>query len=126
LRDGGARLDQNGPLAALVGFELPGSKGRSVVALSATEPRRLGDLLDILEKPGMTAQVQGDVAIARPDGVDSMRVGPVYVVGYVPWYAKLWTTTIRHPVVLGVLAGLLLAVGAFTALQALAARRRGI
>jgi hypothetical protein len=65
----------------------------------------------------------------RRGGVDSTRVGDTYVIGYVPWYAKLWSLAVRHPALLGVLgalAGLLLAIGAFTGLQELAARRRGI
>jgi cellulose synthase operon protein B len=129
LPDGSARIDRDGPLAALMGFELPGSKGRSVVALTATDQQQLSQLLDMLEKPDRVAQLQGDVALLRSGEVDSMRVGDLYVVGYVPWYAKLWSKAIQHPVLLGVLgalAGLLLAIGAFTALQELAARRRGV
>ncbi|MFM0037223.1 cellulose biosynthesis cyclic di-GMP-binding regulatory protein BcsB [Paraburkholderia strydomiana] len=129
LPDGSARIDRDGALAALMGFELPGSKGRSVVALTATDQQQLSQLLDMLEKPDRVAQLQGDVALLRGGEVDSMRVGDAYVVGYVPWYAKLWSRAIEHPVLLGVLgalAGLLLAIGAFTALQELAARRRGV
>ncbi|RKT27646.1 cellulose synthase subunit [Paraburkholderia sp. RAU2J] len=129
LPDGSARIDRDGALAALMGFELPGSKGRSVVALMATDQQQLSQLLDMLEKPGRVAQVQGDVALLRGGEVDSMRVGDAYLVGYVPWYAQLWSRAIQHPVLLGVLgalAGLLLAIGAFTALQELAARRRGV
>ncbi|MBB5504362.1 cellulose biosynthesis cyclic di-GMP-binding regulatory protein BcsB [Paraburkholderia atlantica] len=127
--DGGARIERDGPLAALMGFELPGSHGRSVVALSATDQQQLPQLLDMLEKPDRVAQLQGDVALLRDGKVDSMRVGDTYLVGYVPWYARLWSKAIQHPVLLGVLgalAGLLLAIGAFTALQELAARRRGV
>ncbi|KVT37535.1 cellulose biosynthesis cyclic di-GMP-binding regulatory protein BcsB [Burkholderia multivorans] len=127
--DGGAHIEQSGPLATLAGFELPGSHGRSVVALTATEPRRLGELLDVFEKPGLVAQVQGDVALVRAGAVDSLRVGEPYVVGFVPWYARVWTHAARHPVVLGavgVVAGLLLALGAFSVLQRIAARRRGM
>ncbi|CAG4901519.1 cellulose biosynthesis cyclic di-GMP-binding regulatory protein BcsB [Paraburkholderia saeva] len=129
LTDGSARLDESGPLAALLGFQLPGSPGRSVVALAATDRHRLTDVLDMLEKADLVAQVQGDVTLVRHDEVESMRVGDPYLVGYVPWYARIWSKAIRHPVLLGVLgtlAGLLLAIGAFTALQELAARRRGI
>jgi hypothetical protein len=129
LADGSARIERDGPLAALMGFELPGSKGRSVVALTATDQQQLPQLLDMLEKPDRVAQVQGDVALLRGGEVDSMRVGEPYLVGYVPWYARLWSKAIQHPVLLGVLgafAGLLLAIGAFTALQELAARRRGV
>jgi hypothetical protein len=129
LPDGSARIERDGSLAALMGFELPGSKGRSVVALTATDEQQLSQLLDMLEKPDRVAQLQGDVALLRGGEVDSMRVGDTYLVGYVPWYAQLWSRAIQHPVLLGVLgalAGLLLAIGAFTALQELAARRRGV
>ncbi|MGF6610308.1 hypothetical protein OKW45_005230 [Paraburkholderia sp. WSM4175] len=127
--DGGARIERDGPLAALMGFELPGSHGRSVVALTGTDQQQLSQLLDMLEKPDRIAQLQGDLALLRDGKVDSMRVGDTYLVGYVPWYARLWSKAMQHPVLLGVLgalAGLLLAVGAFTALQELAARRRGV
>ncbi|MFL9907294.1 cellulose biosynthesis cyclic di-GMP-binding regulatory protein BcsB [Paraburkholderia sp. RL17-337-BIB-A] len=129
LPDGSADLERDGSLAALMGFELPGSKGRSVIALTATDQHQLLQLLDVLEKPDRVAQLQGDVALVRDGEVDSMRVGEPYLVGYVPWYARLWSKAIQHPILLGVLgaiAGLLLAVGAFTALQELAARRRGV
>jgi len=129
LPDGSARIERDGPLAALMGFELPGSNGRSVVALTATGQQQLSQLLDMLEKPDHIAQVQGDVTLLRDGQVSSMRVGATYLVGYVPWYARLWSKAIQHPVLLGVLgafAGLLLAIGAFTALQELAARRRGV
>ncbi|HDR9033643.1 TPA: cellulose biosynthesis cyclic di-GMP-binding regulatory protein BcsB [Burkholderia vietnamiensis] len=127
--DGGAHIEQTGPLAALAGFELPGSHGRSVVALTATDQPRLGDLLDVFEKPGLVSQLQGDLALVRPGQVDSLRVGDRYVVGFVPWYARVWTHAARHPVVLGVVgvvAGLLLALGVFSVLQRIAARRRGM
>jgi hypothetical protein len=127
--EGSARLDQSGPLAAIIGFEAPGSHGRSVVALTGTDAARLGDLLDVFERPDRIAAVQGDVALVREGRVESMRVGDTYVIGYVPWYGQLWGRAMRHPVMLGVLGalgGVLIALGAFTALQALAARRRGI
>ncbi|RKP45239.1 cellulose biosynthesis cyclic di-GMP-binding regulatory protein BcsB [Trinickia fusca] len=127
--EGSVRLDESGPLAALLGFELPGSDGHSVVALTGTDSARLIGLLDVFEKPGRIAQVQGDVAVVRDGRVDSMRVHDTYVVGYVPWYAQIWGHAMRHPILLGVLgaiAGLLLAIGAFTALQELSARRRGL
>ncbi|AOJ47833.1 cellulose synthase [Burkholderia thailandensis] len=126
---GGARFEQSGALAALFGFERPGSDGRSVVALTATDARHLGDLLDVFEKPGLVAQLQGDVALVRSGAVESLRVGEPYLVGYVPWYARVWTAVAKHPALLGLLgaaAGLLLALGAFGALQRIAARRRGI
>ncbi|AFQ48467.1 cellulose biosynthesis cyclic di-GMP-binding regulatory protein BcsB [Burkholderia cepacia] len=129
LADGGAHIEQTGQLAALAGFELPGSHGRSVVALTATDQARLADLLDVFEKPGLVSQLQGDLALVRSGQVDSLRVGEPYVVGFVPWYARVWTHAARHPValgVVGVVAGLLLALGVFSVLQRIAARRRGM
>ncbi|AOK16351.1 cellulose synthase [Burkholderia cepacia] len=129
LAEGGAHIEQTGSLAALAGFELPGSRGRSVVALAATDQPRLGDLLDVFENAGLVSQLQGDLALVRPGQVDSLRVGEPYVVGFVPWYARVWTQAARHPVVLGavgVVAGLLLALGVFSVLQRIAARRRGM
>ncbi|KVF76467.1 cellulose synthase [Burkholderia sp. FL-7-2-10-S1-D7] len=129
MADGGAHIEQTGSLAALAGFELPGSHGRSVVALTATDQTRLADLLDVFEKPGLVSQLQGDLALVRPGQVDSLRVGEPYVVGFVPWYARVWTHAAQHPVVLGVVgvvAGLLLALGVFSVLQRIAARRRGM
>lgn len=62
---GSARFDANGSLAAILGFELPGSRGRSVVALTGTDDDRLHDLLDAFERPERVAQMQGDVVLLR-------------------------------------------------------------
>lgn len=129
VHEGSARIGESGPIAALLGFEVPSTHGRSVVAMTGTSPSQLGTLLDVLEKPDRVAQLQGDVALVRDGRIESMRVGDTYVVGYVPWYAQIWGRAIRHPVLLGVLGalgGLLLAIAAFTALQELSSRRRGI
>lgn len=129
VQQGSAKLDQSGSLAALVGFEQPGNRGLSVVAMTGTDDARLDSLLDVFDKPDRVAQIQGDVALVRDGRIESIRAGNTYVVGYVPWYAQIWGRAMRHPILLGVLGalgGLLLAIGAFTALQELSARRRGI
>ncbi|AXF07093.1 cellulose biosynthesis cyclic di-GMP-binding regulatory protein BcsB [Paraburkholderia graminis] len=126
---GSAQLEQDGALAALFGFQQPGTKGRSVVVMQATSPAHLSDMLDVFERGDSVSRLQGDLALVRDGQIDSLRVGETYLVGYVPWYARIWSSAIRHPVVLGLLGalgGLLLAIGAFVALQELAARRRGL
>lgn len=126
---GSAQLEQDGALAALFGFQQPGTKGRSVVVMQATSPAHLTDMLDVFERGDSVSRLQGDLALVRDGQIDSLRVGETYLVGYVPWYARIWSSAIRHPVVLGLLGalgGLLLAIGAFVALQELAARRRGL
>jgi len=126
---GSAQLEQNGALAALFGFQQPGTKGGSVVVMQATTPAHLTDMLDVFERADSVARLQGDLALVRDGQIDSLRVGETYLVGYVPWYARIWSSAIQHPVLLGLLGafgGLLLAIGAFVALQELASRRRGI
>ncbi|MFI4928152.1 MAG: cellulose biosynthesis cyclic di-GMP-binding regulatory protein BcsB, partial [Burkholderiales bacterium] len=118
-----------GPLSALLAFESPVAKGRSVVVLASTDPGHIGELLDVLEKPDLVNAIQGDVALVRRTHVDSRRVGAQYFIGDVPIYARIWGTALRHPVplaLLGILAGILLATGLFSLLQNLAARRRGL
>ncbi len=129
LHEGGAHLDGDGAFAALIGFEVPGNLHRSVVALTATDDAHLPTLLDAFDKADSVGRVQGDVAVVRAGSVESMRVGPTYLVGELPWYAPLWRYAVQHPLLLGtlgVIAGLLLAISAFAGLQALAERRRGI
>jgi len=126
---GSAQIVQNGALAALFGFQQPGTKGGSVVVMQATSPAPLTDMLDVFERADSVSRLQGDLALVRDGQIDSLRVGETYLIGYVPWYARIWSSAIQHPVLLGLLGafgGLLLAIGAFVGLQELAARRRGI
>ena len=127
LTEGGAHIEQTAARGARR-VRAAGQPGRSVVALTATDQPRLGDLLNVFENAGPCRSCRATAALVRPGQVDSLRVGEPYVVGFVPWYARVWTQAARHPVVLGavgVVAGLLLALGVFSVLQRIAARRRG-
>jgi len=82
-----------------------------------------------MQNPGLVSRMQGDLTIVRGQDVQGMHVGPQYLVGDFPWYARVWVVAIKYPLALaalGVLAGILVAIGAFLGLQALAARRRGL
>ncbi|MBY4948177.1 cellulose biosynthesis cyclic di-GMP-binding regulatory protein BcsB [Cupriavidus respiraculi] len=125
---GRAILSADGPLAALIGFQSPFREDRSVVAVTATEPDRLADVLDALDDPGKVAQVRGDLTVVRTREVEGLRLGERYFVGDFPWYARVWVRVSSHPVFLaigGIIAGLAVALSAFWALSRLAARRNG-
>ncbi|WP_245176052.1 cellulose biosynthesis cyclic di-GMP-binding regulatory protein BcsB [Cupriavidus sp. AcVe19-6a] len=125
---GRAILSADGPVAALVGFESPLADGNTVVALTATEDRRVADVLDALENPGKVAQMRGDLTVIRQDQVDGLRLGERYYVGDLPWYARIWVRVSAFPSLLaigGLLAGLVVALSLFWTLGRLAARRGG-
>jgi cellulose synthase operon protein B len=124
-----ALLSESGSFGTLVGFQSPYAKYRSVVALAATDGSGLGQVVDALQNAGLVSQVQGDLTIVRGQDVQGLRAGPEYLVGDFPWYARVWVVAIKYPLALatlGVLAGILVAIGAFLGLQTLASRRRGL
>lgn len=124
-----ALFSENGSFGTLVGFQSPYTRYRSVVALAATDSGSLGQVIDALQDPGRVSRMQGDLVVVRGDDVQGMRIGPEYLVGDFPWYARVWVVAIKYPLALaslGVLAGILVAIGAFLGLQALASRRRGL
>ncbi|MGY8524064.1 cellulose biosynthesis cyclic di-GMP-binding regulatory protein BcsB [Paracidovorax citrulli] len=126
---GRAILRAGGPLAAMIGFESPLSANRSVVAVTATAPERIADVLDALEDGTKVAQMRGDLTVVRAREVEGLRLGERYYVGDFPWYARIWVKVSSHPVFLafaGILAGLAVALTAFWALARVAARRQGL
>ncbi|PXW28424.1 cellulose biosynthesis cyclic di-GMP-binding regulatory protein BcsB [Paraburkholderia caballeronis] len=125
---GRASIAPSGPLAALIGFESPLESGRSVVAVVATSSAQLGGVLDALQDDSRVSQVRGDLAVFRDRQIDSLRVGDLYLVGDLPWYARFWVFISHYPALLaiaGILAGLVVALTVFWALSRLAVRRTG-
>ena len=121
-------LDQHGGLGAIVGMQSPFDAARSVVALIGTDAASLRNVSRVLADSGASGFINGDVAIVRDREVQSMRIGPQYTVGHLPWYARVWMVAAAHPLLLAVfsvLAGILVAMGLFVGFQSIAARRRG-
>lgn len=79
-------------------------KQRSVVALLADDAKGYDLLRDALNDSGKRAAVFGSVSIVRESGVNSMRVGDIYYVGYLPWYERLWFVLSNHPILIGLLS----------------------
>lgn len=58
--------------------------------------------------------------------MESFRINPVYYVGDLPWYKRLWFHLHGYPVLLallGVLAGLMVTLLVYGALRAIARQR---
>ncbi|MCU5773829.1 cellulose biosynthesis cyclic di-GMP-binding regulatory protein BcsB [Erwiniaceae bacterium BAC15a-03b] len=91
-------IGSTGPMGAIVGFQSPFHDQRSVVALLADSPRGWELLNNALLDSGKRAAIYGSVAIVRESGVNSLRVGDNYDVGYLPWWERLWNALATHPV----------------------------
>ncbi|WP_198366253.1 UDP-forming cellulose synthase catalytic subunit [Roseomonas sp. KE0001] len=72
----------------LIGFESPLSAGRSVVALSGTNPQGMEAMLAALRDPQQLSAIQGDLALASGGRVTSYKIGATYTLGHLPPY--LW------------------------------------
>ena len=117
-----------GPLAAMLGFESPLSKGRSVVALTATSSEQLGELVKALGDDAQIGRVRGDTVILRGQELSSFAGDTQYHVGTLSWWMKLWYHLSRYPLLmllLAVGAGLLLAFGLYGYLRRAAEKRLG-
>ncbi len=99
-------VSSSGPMAAIVGFESPYYKQRSVVALLADSDKGYDLLNDALNDSGKRAAMFGSVSVIRESGVNSLRVGDVYYVGHLPWFERIWFALSNHPVLLAIFAAI--------------------
>lgn len=121
-----AVLQGTGPLAAMTSFESPLVAGRSVVALTATDKDAMALLGQALNDSGRINNLRGDLGVIRGDTIESFRINPVYYVGDLPWWQRLWFHLHSHPLLLalvGIGAGLLLTFIVYAALRNMARRR---
>lgn len=99
-------ISSSGPMAAIVGFESPYYKQRSVVALLADSDKGYDLLNDALNDSGKRAAMFGSVSVIRESGVNSLRVGDVHYVGHLPWFERIWFALSNHPVLLAIFAAI--------------------
>ncbi|HEC8324762.1 TPA: cellulose biosynthesis cyclic di-GMP-binding regulatory protein BcsB [Providencia rettgeri] len=98
-----ATVDSKGNMAAIVEFQSPYNEQRSVVALIADSPKGFSLLNKAISDNGQRTFVSGSVSIIRDSGVNSIQVGEIYYVGYLPWWEKVWSLFVSHPVLLSLL-----------------------
>ena len=99
-------ITSSGPMAAVVGFESPYYKQRSVIALLADSARGYDLLNGALNDSGKRAAMFGSVSVIRESGVSSLRVGDIYYVGHLPWFERVWFALSNHPVLLAIFAAI--------------------
>ncbi|WP_333495498.1 cellulose biosynthesis cyclic di-GMP-binding regulatory protein BcsB [Kluyvera sp. CHPC 1.251] len=99
-------ITSSGPMAAVVGFESPYHKQRSVVALLADSASGYDLLNNALNDSGKRAAMFGSVSVIRESGVSSLRVGDIYYVGHLPWFERVWFALSNHPVLLAIFAAI--------------------
>jgi hypothetical protein len=124
--DAKAIFEGDGPLAAIYGLESPLDKGRSVVILSGSDASSLKLVSQTLTDPGRVQNVRGDLSFLRGTAIESFRVNPVYYVGDLPWWRRLWFSMHNHPLLLaavGIVSGLILSLAAYVGLRTMARRR---
>ena len=99
-------ITSSGPMAAVVGFESPYHKQRSVVAMLADSATGYNLLNNALNDSGKRAAMFGSVSVIRESGVSSLRVGDIYYVGHLPWFERVWFALSNHPVLLAIFAAI--------------------
>lgn len=120
------KIEGDGALAALLGFESPVTPERSAVAVTAATSEQLAQVLDALENPGLTRSMYGSVAFIHPNKVESLLVGRIYSVGQLPFWTAIWFPLSEHPVLLAAMAipaVLVFAFALWRTLRAVAAKR---
>ncbi len=123
---GRAILEGKGPLAAITGLQSPLDNDRTVVVLTATDAASLQTIANALTDPAKVQAMRGDLSLLRGEAVESFRINPVYYVGDLPWWRRLWFALHGHPTLLalvGIVSGLFLSFMVFVGLRAMARRR---
>ena len=118
----------DGSLAALLSFESPVSRGRTVVALVGSDAAAAQSLVASLEDESKVPQIRGELALVRNDAIQSYQGGDLYYVGSLSWWQWLWFHFSRHALLLTIIClAAAVATGLFFYgwLQRLAAKRLG-
>ena len=122
-----ALMESKGGVGAVVAFESPFTKQRSVVAMLADGDSGSRMLNDTLRSPAEMSKLKGSVNIVRDGTLTSFHVGETYNVGHLPWYQRVWFFMLERPLLLvfcAVLCALLIG-SAIYALMRLRIKYRG-
>lgn len=101
-------LSGSDSFTGIVGFQSPFDSDRSVVALLASDPEDLPQLVTGLNDVKINAQVQGDLSVVYGEGMTSFAVGSGYWVGSLPLWMKIAYWMSQRPLLIA-LGGLLVA-----------------
>jgi cellulose synthase operon protein B len=118
----------DGSLAALLSFESPVGRGRTVVALVGSDAAAAESLVASLEDESKVPQIRGELTLVRNGAIQSYQGGDLYYVGSLSWWQWLWFHFSRHALLLTIVSlAAAVAAGLFFYgwLQRLAAKRLG-
>lgn len=116
----------SGTTGALIGYQSPFAKGRSVVAVTGSTPANLSDVVAALADPGRRSFIRDSVTLIDGKSVHSIDTGKTYAVGELRWWQHLWLYFSEHPLQLllvAIGAGLAFALFCFWILRSIAAAR---
>lgn len=116
----------DGGLGALVAFESPLKRGRSVVALTGDNPEQIASLVMSMANAKTTGLFTGDVVLQSGKRIEGFQMGPTYYVGNLPLWTSLRWILSRQPIAVILLIGLaalLVSVAAFRYLRKLSEQR---
>ena len=85
----------------IAGYRSPFDSAHSVVAILASDPITLPDLVYGLADRKVNAQVQGDLSLVNGDGMMSYHVGPSYWSGSLPIWLKVGYWLSERPLLMG-------------------------
>jgi hypothetical protein len=97
-------INADGSLAALLSFESPVSRGRTVIALVGNDAAAAESLVASLEDENRVSQIRGELALVRNDAIQSYQGGDLYYVGSLSWWQWLWFHFSRHALLLTIIA----------------------
>ncbi|HHT0592644.1 TPA: cellulose biosynthesis cyclic di-GMP-binding regulatory protein BcsB [Legionella anisa] len=93
-----------GSVAAILGIQSPYYNKRSIVALLAESQQGFDLLNRALTNNKNVDKIFGSVAVIRDSGINSLRVGNKYYLGYLPFLDRLWDSLHKHPISLALLS----------------------
>ena len=93
-------MESKGGVGAVVAFESPFTKERSVVAMLGDGDSGSRMLNDMLRSPAEMSKLKGSVNIVRDGTLTSFQVGETYNVGHLPWYQRVWFYMLERPLLL--------------------------
>lgn len=127
LTDDHGVFTHHGDSAAIIGFESPASRSRSVIAITASNDRYLSQVREILKSNELNESIEGFLAYITPARVESFESGRPYYVGDLRWWHR-WTYHIaQHPVLVaffGLLAVVMITLLMYLMLARIAQRRQ--
>lgn len=97
-----------GEVGALIGFESPWQKNKSVVAVLASKPSAFKKITSALIKKANN--ISGTVSLFRGDEITNFQVGETYYVGHLSVIKLIWFELSDSPVLLGFLTFLMIAL----------------